>query len=206
VINIPASPRTNEEQEYLHQVLDELDREMDRTNKDIKRRQGRGRKKSQLKAGRGDQMISSFFSVSEPSMQCVKTSKDVRCAKDDSMMAKYGVDGEQSRLRGILSKASEEENILPTHAALPSSRFVKKVAFSEHFSRGKKTESKTQHASKETKSTSNNLSLKSASIKRGINDPEHKHTLQLAGDYSKLCNLEGSEVGQISAKKKRRKY
>ena len=139
-------------------------------------------------------------------MQCVKTSKDVRCAKDDSMMAKYGVDGEQSRLRGILSKASEEENILPTHAALPSSRFVKKVGFSEHFSRGKKTESKTQHASKETKSTSNNLSLKSASRKRGINDPEQKHTLQLAGDYSKLCNLEGSEVGQISAKKKRRKY
>ena len=44
------------------------------------------------------------------------------------MMAKYGVDGEQSRVGGILSKAREQEQMLPTHAALPSSKFVKTVS------------------------------------------------------------------------------
>ena len=63
-IPIPASPRTSEEQEYLHQILDDLDKEVagvQSVNKQVKKKQIRGRKKKQLQAGRGDQQITSFF-------------------------------------------------------------------------------------------------------------------------------------------------
>ena len=63
-IPIPASPRTSEEQEYLHQILDDLDKEVagvQSVDKQVKKKQSRGRKKKQLQAGRGDQHITSFF-------------------------------------------------------------------------------------------------------------------------------------------------
>ena len=93
----------------------------------------------------------------------------------------------------VRSKTSEEENVLTTQ-----------TAFYKNFTKGKQAKSNTPYASKEAKNTSTNLILNSTNKKRGRNDPEKTHTLQPAGDYSELCNLEGSKVRQISVKRRRK--
>ena len=59
-IPVPASPRSTREQEHLHQILENLDKEMaggESVDKQVKKKQCRGRKIKQVKAGRGDQQI-----------------------------------------------------------------------------------------------------------------------------------------------------
>ena len=63
-IPIPANPRSTEEQESLHKILDDMDKGnagVKYLEKEVREKLGRGRRKKQLKAGRGDQEITTFF-------------------------------------------------------------------------------------------------------------------------------------------------
>ena len=80
-IEIPVRPRSSEEQDSLHQILDELDNRTAKTTTPVettKQKPCKGRKKKQLQAGRGEQHKTSiFWNVHKPLEQSQNCQSDV---------------------------------------------------------------------------------------------------------------------------------
>jgi hypothetical protein len=91
-VEIPI-PRTDQEQEYLHRVLDEMDSKTANSETiiaPIKSKPGRGKKKQQLQAGRGDQPITSFFKIGNKAPVLNQTCQDDLACEESPC---WGVEG-----------------------------------------------------------------------------------------------------------------